>query len=426
MKKEKSTSKIPPAGRLSVVYFPVEKIKKYSKNARTHSAEQVAQIAASISEFGFTNPLLIDEAGSLIAGHGRLEAALSLGMADVPTIMLTGLSENQRRAYVLADNKIALNAGWDEELLHAELESLRDLDFNLELLGWDEDELSEIFDAEPAGQSTENLTPSIPTNPTSAPGDLWILGDHRLLCGDSTKAEDIARLMQDDQADMIFTDPPYGMSYGGGRAAGSTAKGATVKAHGMIMNDDLQGDALIKLVQDAMHLAKTYSKKQAAFYTCFTWRTYAQFEAALASAGIETKNCIVWDKKSIGLGNGHYRPQHEFIFYSGGQWHGDKSQSDVWCMSRGATGNYVHPTQKPVELIERAIDNSSKKGAIILDVFGGSGSTIIACEKRKRASRLMELDPKYCDVIVQRWENFTGRKAHEDATGLTFEEKSKK
>lgn len=193
-----------------------------------------------------------------------------------------------------------------------------------------------------------------------------------------------------------------------------------VKAHGMIKGDDLQGDDLIALVRDAIASSIACTKKGAPLYACFTWRTYAEFEAALESLGREIKACIVWDKKSIGLGNSHYRPQHEFIFYCGGQWFGDKAQADVWHMSRGATGDYVHPTQKPVELIEKAINNSSKSGDMVVDCFGGSGSTLIACEKTARDCRLMELDPKYCDVIIKRWQDFTGQEAILESTGEAF------
>jgi len=224
-------------------------------------------------------------------------------------------------------------------------------------------------------------------------------------------------------ADLVFTDPPYGMSYGGGRSAGSSPKGARVKAHGMIMNDDKRGDELIALVRDAVGCAVTGAKETAPVYVCFPWRTYAEFEAAMADIGLDISACIVWDKKSIGLGNAHYRPQHEFIFYCGrGPWFGDKSQSDVWSMGREATGAYVHPTQKPVRLIEKALRNSSRKGDVVLDVFGGSGSTLIACERRGRAARLVELDPRYVDVIVRRWQEFTGQTAILEESGRTFTE----
>jgi len=291
-----------------------------------------------------------------------------------------------------------------------------------ELMGFSQDELVDLLKKNEVteGLTDEDAVPEVPEEPITREGDVWLLGRHRLMCGDSTSIDAVDKLMGGSKADMIFTDPPYGMSYGGGRAAGSTKKGALVKAHGMILNDDLQGNALIALVRDAIAASTTAMKEGGALYACFTWRTYAEFEAALESCGHKVKACIVWDKKSIGLGNSHYRPQHEFIFYCGGQWHGDKSQSDVWHMSRGATGEYVHPTQKPVELVERALNNSSKRGDIVIDCFGGSGSTLIACEKNGRHACLMELDPKYVDVIIKRWQDYTGQNATLDGADKTF------
>ena len=217
--------------------------------------------------------------------------------------------------------------------------------------------------------------------------------------------------MAGKKVDLVFTDPPYGMSYGGGRAAGSTPKGARVKAHGEIVGDDKQGEDLVRLIRDALAIAANAKTPDAAVYVCLTWRTYAEFERALSEAGLAVKACIVWDKKSIGLGYADYRPQHEFIFYCVGAWHGGKAESDVWQMSRGNTSDYVHPTQKPVELIERAIGNSCVHGGAVLDLFGGSGSTLVACEKSGRTAYLVEIDPRYVDVIVRRWEKFTGKTA---------------
>ena len=385
----------------------------YARNSRTHDDAQVAQLAASIREFGFTNPILIDEDNGIIAGHGRVMAARKLDLDAVPCLRLTHLTEAQRRAYVIADNRLALNAGWDDEMLRVEFAELQDLGFDLDLTGFDSKELDALL-AEPleAGLTDEDAVPDAPAEPKTQPGDLWQLGRHRLLCGDATSIDAVDRLMGGQLADLIVTDPPYGMSYGGGRAAGSSPKGARVKAHGMIKNDDAQGDDLVQLVRDATQCAVAASKPGAAAYVCFTWRTYAEFESALNGAGLKVANCIVWDKRSIGLGNAHYRPQHEFMFYcKGDDWRGGKGESDIWAMSRGATGEYVHPTQKPVELLERALNNSSKAGDVVIDSFGGSGSTLIACEKTGREARLMELDPKYCDVIIKRWEDYTGKTA---------------
>ena len=400
----------------------IETLIPYANNARTHSEAQVAQIAASIREFGFNNPVLIDEQSSIIAGHGRVLAARKLELDSVPCIRLNHLSETQRRAYIIADNKLAMNAGWDDELLALEFEGLGDEGFDLELTGFTLDEIAELSPKITEGLTDEDAVPEVPETPITKLGDVWLLDKHRVMCGDSTSIDAVEQLMNGQKADMVFTDPPYGMSYGGGRAAGSTKKGAIVKAHGMILGDDKTGDDLIALIRDALLSALTTSKEGSSVYVCFPWRTYTEFEAAMVECGLKASACIVWDKKSIGLGLSNYRPQHEFIFYcKGGAWYGDKAQSDVWHMSRGATGEYVHPTQKPVELIEKAINNSSKAGDIIIDCFGGSGSTMIAAEKIGRKSCLMELDPKYCDVIVKRWQEFTGKKATLESTGVEFD-----
>jgi DNA modification methylase len=404
-------------GATKIEWLSVETLIPYAKNARTHSDEQVAQIAGSIKEFGFNNPVLVDKDNSVIAGHGRLMAARKLGMDKVPVVQLGHMTEAQRKAYVLADNRIALNSGWDTGMLSLELQDLKD-NIDLSLLGFDPDELDALLNPieETEGLTDEDAVPDVPDEPKTKLGDIYILGNHRLMCGDSTSITDVDKLMDGNKADMVFTDPPYGMSYGGGRAQGENVKfknrSGGIKSHGMILGDDKTGDDLIQLIRDALASAVATTKAGASFYVCFPWRTYSEFEAAMNQCGLKTSACIVWDKKSIGLGLSNYRPQHEFIFYSkGDSWYGDKAQSDVWYMSRGATGKYVHPTQKPVEIVEKAINNSSKSGDIILDVFGGSGSTLIAAEKIGRCARLMELDPKYCDVIVQRWEEFTGKKA---------------
>jgi len=406
-----------PDHKRELSYIPVDSLIPYASNARTHSDEQVAQIAASIRAFGFTNPLLVDSDNGLIAGHGRLLAARKLGMEEVPAIVLDYLSEAQKRALVIADNKLALNAGWDDELLRVEFDGLAELGFDLDLTGFSLDEINALTpEVLNPGLTDEDAVPGPPETPITVLGDIWVLGRHRLMCGDSTAIDAVESLMDGQSADMVFTDPPYGMSYGGGRARGENS----LKVHGMIAGDDLSGNDLLQMVSDSVGNAVTLAKSGAASYVCFTWRTYAEFHSALVSVGVEPKACIVWDKKSIGLGNSNYRPQHEFIFYGGGQWYGDKGQSDVWYMSRGATGDYVHPTQKPVELIERALTNSSKPGDVIHDCFGGSGSTLIACEKIGRRAHLMELDPKYCDVIIKRWQDFTGMQAVHAVTGEVF------
>jgi len=389
----------------------------YAANARTHSDAQVDKIAASIKEFGFNNPILIDQDRGVIAGHGRLMASQKLGLEQVPTIELSHLSDAERRAYILADNRLALDAGWDEEVLALELKRLEE-EIDLSLLGFNDLELATLLDSleTEEGLTDEDAVPETPDEPITKLGDVWQLGEHRLMCGDSTLIDSLEVLMAGQKADMVFTDPPYGMKYGGGRAEGANVnfknRSGGIKAHGMIIGDDFVGDQLIEMIRDSVSAAVISCKSGAAKYVCFPWRTYSEFESALLQVGLKASACIVWDKKSIGLGNANYRPQHEFIFYfKGDSWQGDKAQSDVWYMSRGATGEYVHPTQKPVELIEKAIFNSSKSQDLVIDVFGGSGSSLIACEKTNRVCMMMELDPKYCDVIVQRWQNFTGKTA---------------
>jgi DNA modification methylase len=407
---------------IQVQQTPVDALIPFARNARTHSDEQVKQIAASIREFGFNNPILIRDDLTVIAGHGRLAAAKVLGLKEVPTISLAHLTPLQVRAYVLADNKLALNAGWDDEMLALELQELALEGFDAALAGFDDVEIGALLaDKTEEGLTDEDAVPEAPKEPTTKMGDVWLLGNHRVMCGDSTSVDAMNKLMDGTKADMVFTDPPYGMSYSGGRGKHETWKGGNKRP--AVLNDGLEGAGLLTLLRDSLTCAKVCSKSGSAAYVCFPWRTYAEFQESVIGAGFEINACIVWDKKSIGLGQSHFRPQHEFIFYSqGDSWFGGKGESDVWYMTRGNTGAYVHPTQKPIELVERAITNSSKNGDVVIDCFGGSGSTLIACEKTGRANRSMELEPKYCDVIVKRWQDFTGKKAVLESNGKTFDE----
>jgi DNA modification methylase len=388
----------------------ISNIKPYENNPRKLSEQAIEKVAMSLKEYGFRQPIVVDKEMVIVAGHTRFRASKKLGLKQVPISVIDNLSEEQINAYRIADNRTAEESEWDNELLKMEIKELEAKDFKLDLLGFNDEQLNNILFEEKQGLTDEDEVPEAPEEPISKLGDIWKLGNHRVMCGDSTLIDSFDKLCT-EQADLIFTDPPYGMSYGGGRAEGSTPKGALVKAHGMIKNDDLRDNALITLVKDSLSTALMKSKQGCSAYICFTWRTYSEFYKAISDAGYKIKNCVVWDKKSIGLGQSHYRPQHEFIFYCGEQWYGDKSQSDIWQMSRGATSKYVHPTQKPVELVCKALNNSSKNEDVVIDCFGGSGSTIIACEKLNRKARIMELDPKYCDVIIKRWENFTGKKA---------------
>ena len=393
---------------MNIILQKTDKLIPYHNNPRKNQA--VDKVASSIKEFGWQQPIVVDESNVIVVGHTRYQAAKKLGLNEVPTHIAKGLTESQIKAYRLLDNRANQDALWDDEMLKIEIKGLEELDIDLKLTGFTDKELDNLLFEEKEGLTDEDKIPEPPKEPITNLGDIWELGNHKLMCGDSTLIENLEKLCL-EKADMIFTDPPYGMSYGGGRAEGSTEKGALVKAHGMIKNDDLRDEELIKLVKNSLQTALSKTKQGGSAYICFTWRTYTEFYKAITDAGLNIKNCLVWDKRSIGLGQSHYRPQHEFIFYCGQQWYGDKSQSDVWQMSRGSTSNYVHPTQKPVEIISKAIRNSSKKEDIILDSFGGSGSTLIACEKLIRKARIMELDPKYCDVIIKRWENYTGLQA---------------
>lgn len=432
--------------------WPVGRLRPDPANPRTHPAEQIDRLAASIAAFGFNNPILADPDGTIVAGEARLRAALQLGRSTVPVVALAHLTPAQRTAFALADNRIALAAGWDEVRLAEVFRTLEAGDVDLGVTGFTTAEIDALLGALDDDPPPEPAPP-LPAVPVSRRGDLWRLGDHRVLCGDSTSPEDLGRLLSAPGrvdtvvADLVFTDPPYGMAYEGGRArraverpaavvtdppygmkfgagkqAGSTAKGALVKAHGMILGDDAQGEDLIALVAGALGNAKTMVRPGAAFYVCLTWRTYSAFEAALAACGLSIAACIVWDKGSIGLGHQHYRPRHEFIFYCRGDvWNGGRDEGDVWTLSRGRTEDYVHPTQKPVELAARAVANSTARGDLVLDLFGGSGSTLMACERLGRGARLMELDPRYVDAIVCRWESATGGSARH-AGGATFED----
>tara|TARA_R110000824_G_scaffold390792_1_gene588199 strand:- start:640 stop:1869 length:1230 start_codon:yes stop_codon:yes gene_type:complete len=379
-------------------------------NPRQMTLPQRNSLTDSIKRFGLVDPILVnvhtDRKNIIIGGHQRVTIAKELGIETVPTVELELDAEKERELNV----RLNRNTGeWDWDGLANNF----DVD---ELINWgfELDELK-IDDVLTDGLTDEDSVPEVEDAITKA-GDLWLLGDHRLLCGDATKKEDVERLMDGSKADMVFTDPPYGMSYGGGRAKGDHALGnkggVLIKAHGMIIGDDKTGDDLIELVGGAVLSADTASKEGASKYVCFSWRSYSEFEQAILNCGLSISACIVWDKKSIGLGKANYRPQHEFIFYcKGDSWQGDMAQSDVWYMSRGATTDYVHPTQKPVELIGKAVTNSSKSGDVIIDVFLGSGSTLIACEKTNRKCYGLEIDPHYCDVIVKRWEEYTGNKA---------------
>jgi DNA modification methylase len=393
----------------------------YASNSRTHSESQVSQIAASITEFGFNNPILLSDDNVVVAGHGRLEAAKKLKLDTVPCIRLSHLSDAQRRAYVIADNKIALNSGWDEDALKVELERLNEEDFDIDLLGFDEDELFDLLAADESseGLTDEDAVPDAPEQPVTVEGEVWILGRHRLMCGDSTSIDAVKKLMDGRKADMVFTDPPYGVAYTGGH---------NKKKRDGIIADTLEGEDLTGLFYGALIAALPNTKDGAAFYIWFASGKSIETFAALSKLPLKLRAVIQWYKVKSGLGAfmSQYIPNCEPCMYLHKEncspaWYGATTEKTVWEQKK-ENKNSFHPTQKPVELPERAIGNSSKHEDEILDLFGGSGSTLIACEKTNRHCRMMELDPKYCDVIIKRWQDFTGQEATNETTGKTFAE----
>ena len=403
--------------QLEIQVWNIDQLIPYARNPRTHSDAQVAQIAASIRAFGFNNPILVDTKAGIIAGHGRLLAARKLRLKEVPVIVLDHLSETQKRAYIIADNQLALNAGWDDEMLRIELAALQEDDFDINLVGFDDVELARLLAAQDAtpGLTDEDAVPEVPETPTSGTGDLWILGDHKLLVGDATIDADVRRLMGGDAADLVFTDPPYNVDY-----EGYTEERLKIKG-------DRMSDADFKrFLEAAFRSCRTAVKPGASLYVCHSSSWQREFQNALENAGFEMRCQIIWAKNTFAWGFGRYKFQHEPIFYChvAGQkdpWYGDKSKSTLWEEKKPAA-NRLHPTAKPVELVERALINSSKAGDIVLDLFGGSGSTLIGCERSDRKARLTEIDPKYADVIVTRWEQYTGRAAVLDGDQRSFDE----
>lgn len=378
---------------MEIIYKKVNDLIPYINNSRTHSEEQVNQIVASINEFGFTSPLLIDEKDNIIAGHGRLMASKKLGMEEVPCIVLSGLTEAQKKAYIIADNKMALNAGWDEELLKIELENLKELDFDLELTGFDVDELDDIFQVEEEQEIVEDEVPDIPEEPKAKLGDIYQLGNHRLMCGDSTKEEDVAKLMNGVKADMVFTDPPYGYEYQ------SNMRTKTEKFD-VIENDDKK--------LDFMPIVKKFNN--GFVFVCTTWKVLKEW-LEIFTKYYDLSNMIIWDKGGGGIGDlkHTFLTDYEIILCSNNNKEiTGKRIGSVWNISKDNANDYVHATQKPIEVSATAIKNTTNEDDNVLDLFGGSGSTLIACEQLNRKCYMMELDEHYVSVIIERYINFTG------------------
>lgn len=393
-------------GAEKIEVIGIEKLIPYAKNSRTHSDEQVAQIAASIKEFGFNNPVLVDKGDVIIAGHGRVMAARKCGLTEVPCIRLGHLTETQRKAYIIADNRLALNAGWDNELLTIELNELLADDFALEILGFDLDELKALLDPlEPTvGLTDEDAVPEVPDEPKTKLGDIYRLGRHRLMCGDSTSIDALEKLCDGQLVDMWLTDPPYNVAY-----EGKTKDALTIK------NDSMDDDQFRQFLRDSYTAADIVMKPGAVFYIWHADSEGYNFRGAAKDAGWTVRQCLIWKKSSLVMGRQDYHWKHEPCLYgwkegAGHLWAADRKQTTILEFDKPHR-NGEHPTMKPVGLFEYQMLNNTKGGDQVLDSFGGSGTTLIAAEKNGRIGRIMELDPKYCDVIVKRWEDFTGLKA---------------
>lgn len=447
------------AADLRVEYRATGDLVPYARNARTHPDWQIAQIAGSILEFGFTNPVLVGPDGVIIAGHGRLLAAQRLGLERVPVIVLGHLSEAQRRALVIADNRIAENAGWDEDLLRAELAALHDDGFDLDVLGFSDEDLAELLEggleeeALPAPPGDPEFVPDPPPEPVTRTGDLWILGEHRVLCGDATRAADLDRLAAGRLCDAMWTDPPYNVAYEG-------------KA-GRIANDDLSPGDFARFLVSAFSAAAAVLNPGAAVYVAHADTEGLAFRRAFRDAGFKLSGCLVWVKPSLVLGRSDYQWRHEPILYgwkpgAPHRWFGGRAKTTVFekpgqpvrIMPDGTVQvdaggqvlvisgrdlsveafdgsviraekparNAEHPTMKPVALVLEMLENSTRRGDLVLDPFGGSGSTLIACHRSGRAARLVELEPRFVDVIVERWQTFTGLRAVHEGDGRSFAE----
>ncbi len=424
----------------------------YARNARTHSDGQVAQIVASMKEFGFTNPILTDGEDGILAGHGRVLAAHVLRLAIVPTIDISHLTPAQRRAYILADNKIALNAGWDIGLLKVELADLKVDGFDLSLTGFSLEELDELLQEELPADKDPDQVPDVPEAPHTVPGDIWLLGAHKVMCNDSTSVSAWQAMLGEELADCVWTDPPYNVAY-------------ESKLAGKIKNDDMGDEAFCDFLCAAHNALYAIMKPGAAIYVAHADTEGYNFRYAFKHAGLKLAGCLIWRKDSLVLGRSDYQWQHEPILYgwkpgSAHRWYGGRKQTtvrdlgDASPFERQADGRYTftvgdqvmvvtgevqvealpsslircpkpkrsaeHPTMKPTELIEKQLKSSARPGDIIVDAFGGSGSTLMAADRLGMCARLSELDPKFCDVIIRRWQQYTGRRAIHAVTGAPF------
>ena len=391
----------------------IESLIPYARNARTHSDEQIAQIAASMKEWGWTNPVLVDEEGMIIAGHGRVMAARKLGLTEVPVMVAVGWTEAQKRAYVLADNQLALNAGWDMSVLTNELQGLKEWEFDLSLLGFND--LDSLLAEKTEGLTDPDDVPDAPSSPVTVPGDVWLMGRHRIVCGDSTDADVVAKALNGVKPHLMVTDPPYGVEYDPGwrEKAGVAAAGT---AKGKVLNDD----------------KADWREAWALFPGDVAYVWHAGLFAgvvgeSLAASGFQLRSQIIWDKGQLVLSRGDYHWEHEPCWYAvkkgaKGHWAGDRKQTTVWRIGKPKKNETGHGTQKPVECMKRPIENNSSPGQAVYEPFSGSGTTIIAAEMTGRSCHAIELNPAYVDVAVKRWQDFTGQLATLESDGRTFAE----
>ena len=424
--------------RLAIAELSINLLTPYARNARTHSKKQIRQIAQSIERFGFVNPVLISDTNEIIAGHGRVEAAKLLGIKTVPTVMLSHMSDAERRAYVLADNKLAENAGWDREILAIELQGLIDLNFDVELTGFSLAEIDFTLDAARDAKTNlpdepEDKLPELTGDPITKPGDLWRLGNHRLLCGDAQESAHFAKLLGNETVDMVFTDPPYNVKIDGNVCG----LGSVKHREFAFASGEMSEDEFTRFLTATLGNTAATMRDGAIAFVCMDWRHMGEMLAAGSACFTEFKNLVVWNKTNGGMG-AFYRSKHEliFVFKRGDAPHtnsfglGDtgRYRTNVWdyagISSIGAKRSEelaMHPTVKPVEMIADAIRDCSRRGEVVLDCFGGSGSTLIAAEKTGRRARIIEFDPLYCDTIIRRWEQYTGKQAVLESSRVTID-----
>lgn len=381
----------------------VEELIPYTRNARTHSSAQISQIAASIKEFGFLAPIVIAEDNTILCGHGRFYAAQKLGLKKIPCVKESHLTEAQKRAYIIADNKLSINAGWDDELLAVELSDLQGEGVDLSITGFDEKELADLFDDKSKSDVEDDgydLSAALEKAAFVQRGDIWTVGRHRLMCGDATSADDVAALMGGKRANLLLTDPPYGVSF-------KSSSGLTIQ------NDSIKDEDFYSFLKSAFTVAVDCLEKGAASYIFHADTEGLNFRRAFVDAGFHLAGCCIWVKDSLVLGRSDYQWQHEPVLYGFLQngkhsWYSDRKQTTIWNFAKPKK-NANHPTSKPLDLLSYPIQNSSQENAIVLDTFGGSGSTLMACELTNRICYTMELDEKYASVILRRYVDDTGR-----------------